>query len=74
MKTVMTRKEMMNEGFPRRILDEISHNEDCTFLFFRTGTGKTSNIYYYPEQVKRWLEMREDERFAERKKRKKWSR
>ena len=66
MKAVMSRKEMIEEGFPRRTLSEISHDENCTHLFFRTGNGKTSNIYFYPDRVQRWLEMREDERFAER--------
>lgn len=66
---VKSRRQMIDElHYPRRVLDEISHDENCTHLFFRTGNGRTSNIYYYPEKVERWLEMREDERMMERKK------
>ena len=66
MKKVMSRKAMMDEGYPRRTLDEIAHNPDLTHLFFRSGTGRTSNIYYFPEKVDRWLEQREDERMVTR--------
>jgi hypothetical protein len=52
----------MDAGYPRRTLDEISHNPDLTSLFFRSGTGRTSNLYFFSERVDRWLEEREDER------------
>lgn len=67
MKKVLSRKQMMDLGYPERLLRSISSNPDLTHLFFRSGTGKTSNTYYFPEKVDRWLELREDERMAREK-------
>lgn len=66
MKRVMSRTQMVEEGYPVKTLKEISSNPDLTHLFFRTGTGRTSNVYYFPEKVDRWLEQREDERMGAR--------
>ena len=65
-KGIYSTQDMLDYGYQRRLLHEIAHDPDCTHLFFRTGTGKTSNIYYYKEKVERWLEMREDERMVEK--------
>lgn len=63
-KNVLSSSEMIAYGYKRRLLYEITHDPDCTHLFFRSGTGKTSNIYFYLDKVQRWLEMREDERMG----------
>lgn len=65
-KRVLTRTEMIAEGFPVKTLREISSNRDLTELFFRTGTGRTSNLYFYPDKVERWLDSREAERMERR--------
>lgn len=63
-KNVLSTSEMLDYGYKRRTLNEITRDSNLTHLFFRTGTGKTSNYYFYLDKVQKYLEMREDERMG----------
>ena len=56
MKTLMTIKELVDEGYPRKFLFEIAHSDDFVKAGGRRMKGQKSTILFNPEKLDKYFE------------------
>lgn len=63
-KEVYSITELVDMGYPRKMLKNLIHSDNFSSLGFRLASSRNSKTFFYKDKLDKFLEHQEDERQA----------